>query len=421
MTQDPVVKNALKWIEESNNWIVSFYKEFIPIKAISPSKGENGELNRAIFFEKKLGEWGFPTLRYDARDEKGFTRPNLVVSIPGRTNRRLWIVVHLDTVSISREDAWIIKDPFEPELIGERIYGRGVEDNGQSIVASLLALRALKKHGITPYYSINIALVSDEEEGSKYGIQHLINLGLFNKEDMVIVPDWGSPDGMKIEIAEKGIYWIKVTVNGKASHGSLPHKGINAHRLAAKMITVVDSRFREIFCEKNEIFEPPFSTLEPTRCLENQNDINTVPGRHVFFYDARILPPRDKADLDTLFHSVSKQLKEESSFPESIIIPDPLVTWEYVECMTAAPPTPADAPVVKLLAHTLSSLRGKSPSLVGIGGGTCASYFRKAGIPAVAWSTIEETAHSTNENVLLGNVINDAKVFLMCMIPRSDY
>jgi len=51
------------------------------------------------------------------------------------------------------------------------------------------------------------------------------------------------------------------------------------------------------------------------------------------------------------------------------------------------------------------------PKVGGIGGGTCAAFFRRIDIPAVVWSTIEETAHQLNEYAKIENMLNDAKTF----------
>ena len=48
---------------------------------------------------------------------------------------------------------------------------------------------------------------------------------------------------------------------------------------------------------------------------------------------------------------------------------------------------------------------------MGIGGGTVAAFFRRAGLPAVVWSKIEDTCHQPNEYTTVENMIGDAKVF----------
>jgi succinyl-diaminopimelate desuccinylase len=84
---------------------------------------------------------------------------------------------------------------------------------------------------------------------------------------------------------------------------------------------------------------------------------------------------------------------------------------EIVHKTIAPKPTPANARIVTMLEQALIQVRGKKPTIGGIGGGTCAAYFREANIPAVVWGTAEETAHQPNEYTIIENLVNDAKIF----------
>jgi succinyl-diaminopimelate desuccinylase len=48
---------------------------------------------------------------------------------------------------------------------------------------------------------------------------------------------------------------------------------------------------------------------------------------------------------------------------------------------------------------------------MGIGGGTVAAFFRKAGLQAAVWITMPDSAHQPNEYCLIKNIMTDAKVF----------
>jgi succinyl-diaminopimelate desuccinylase len=52
-----------------------------------------------------------------------------------------------------------------------------------------------------------------------------------------------------------------------------------------------------------------------------------------------------------------------------------------------------------------------TPIVGGIGGGTCAAYFREVGLPAVVWSTIDEVAHQPDEYTKIENLISDTKTY----------
>jgi succinyl-diaminopimelate desuccinylase len=66
---------------------------------------------------------------------------------------------------------------------------------------------------------------------------------------------------------------------------------------------------------------------------------------------------------------------------------------------------------VQAITRAMKELRKKRPKPMGIGGGTVAAYFRRAGFPAAVWSTMAETAHSPDEYCLIENILDDAKIF----------
>jgi succinyl-diaminopimelate desuccinylase len=64
-----------------------------------------------------------------------------------------------------------------------------------------------------------------------------------------------------------------------------------------------------------------------------------------------------------------------------------------------------------MLKEAVKETRQKEVRVGGIGGGTCAGSFRRIGIPAVVWATLDELAHQPNEYAKIENMVNDAKVF----------
>jgi succinyl-diaminopimelate desuccinylase len=81
-------------------------------------------------------------------------------------------------------------------------------------------------------------------------------------------------------------------------------------------------------------------------------------------------------------------------------------------------PTPADAPLVKLLSKVVKEVYGVETRPIGIGGGTVGAYLRNAGIDSVVWSRMDDTAHQPNEYTLLANILGDAKVMALLMLQE---
>lgn len=376
-------------------------KRLITIRSISPESGGIGEKDKADELCRILEELGYNDYkRFDVLDKSSVTRSNIVLTV-GNGDQTFWIIPHIDTVPVGDASLWT-KPPFDTTVEGDRIYGRGTSDNGQAIFLSLLILKNLDRANLK--YRLGFAFVADEEMGSVYGIQHLLEKNLFKEKDLIVVPDAGTSDGLQIEIAEKSILWVKFKITGKQYHASMPYMAINANRASMKFFNRLDEGLHSKFDSTDAIFSPPVSTFEPTRHDRNVDNINTIPGTEIQYLDCRILP---KYDLDMVVDFIDQTIRDFQRDSKAKI------TYDFAQREQAPIPTRIDAPVVVELKRAIKKLRGSEPSAVGIGGGTCAAFFRRKGFDAVVWSTtIPEVAHQADEYVLISHILMDRDVIL---------
>lgn len=405
-------ENVYGEVENLKGAMLETLAEMIKIPAISPNYGYEGEYDKAEKLLELIKDWPFDKIeRYDAPDEraKNGVRPNILAYYYGKDHdesSRLWVLSHLDVVPPGDLEKWTITDPFTPLIKDDKIYGRGSEDNGQSIVSSLYAVKALMNLGLRPKKTVVLAFVSDEETGSEKGLKWLMgnHSELFRKDDLVIVPDGGNVDGSFIEVAEKSILWLRIKVVGKQVHASMPQKGMNAHRIALNLAYKLDKAFHEKYNAKDELFEPAISTFEPTMASNPADSPNIVPGEHTFIFDCRVLPNYKIDDILADAHNIAEELKKE--FQDENL---PEIHFEVLQRLDAPMPTDPNSKVVQSLKEALINLRGTNPKIGGIGGGTFAAHFRKLGIPAVVWATLDEMAHQPNEYAKISNIVEDAK------------
>jgi succinyl-diaminopimelate desuccinylase len=401
-------------IDASADYVVHVQKRIVPAVALAPENGGTGERQKAAVVEDELRSMGVEEIETieapDGRLAEG-GRTNLIATIRGReSSRAFWIMSHLDVVPVGDEKKWS-SPPWEARVDGDRIYGRGTEDNGQGIASALVLARALRRAGVTPDLDVKLLFIADEETGSGYGIQYLLKeKSLFRKDDLVVVPDGGEPDGSMIEIAEKSILWTRFTVTGKQTHASTPERGVNAHRAGAALIVLLD-KLHEVFDARDPVFEPPISTFEPTKKEANVPNVNTIPGEDVFYVDARILPGYRLAEVKARMRAYADEVEGRYSVK---------VSMEHQQEVEAPEPTRADSPVVKALEAATAEVLGVKARPMGIGGGTVAAYLRREGIPAAVWASMDETMHAPDEYVKISNVLGDARVFAhICLAGRT--
>ena len=77
------------------------------------------------------------------------------------------------------------------------------------------------------------------------------------------------------------------------THASTPEKGINALLVGSELLVFLSEQLRGRFPSRNPLFDPERSTFEPTKRLANVENVNTIPGEDVTFFDVRLLPEYD--------------------------------------------------------------------------------------------------------------------------------
>lgn len=406
-----MLKDVFKRIEESRDLIIDIQRELTKRVAIGPENGGEGEYEKVEHAKEILNKLNpdeiYEIKAPDRRVKIGY-RPNLIARWnKDSKERNLWIIAHSDIVPEGDRSLWT-GDPYEIRVSGDKIIGRGVEDNQHAFVSFFIALKAiLEEDRSLLKRPVSIAFVADEETGSRYGLRYLLEkYDLFKKEDLIVVPDGGNEEGTMIEIAEKSMLWLKFDVYGIQCHASTPNKGKNSLYAAAKLIMEL-TRLRDIFNKEDTLFSPPYSTFEPTKIEKNVENINTIPGKDTFYMDSRILPCYSLDDVLREVENIIKDVEKDTG-----VRIEKSISYR----LDSPNPTPRDSLIVKMLEEAIEKIKGKKAEIKGIGGGTVAAFLREKGLPAVVWSTTTDTAHKPDEFCLISNIIDDAKImaYLMC-------
>ena len=411
-------EKIFSWIENSAGMAVELETELTKRPAISPDSGGEGEFDKCIFLEEWLKNHGITQLeRFDSPDDraKGGIRPNLIATIPGVSEKkeRLWVMSHIDVVPPGEEKLWD-SDPWSIVISkdekGLRLTGRGAEDDQQGLISSVLASLSFVKQGIVPERTIKLLFAADEETGSAFGIDWLVknHRGLFKEYDIILVPDGGDKKGEHIEIAEKKILWIQFTTMGKQSHGSRPDLGINAFLASSDLALSLHNELSKRFADRDPLFDPDYSTFQPTKKEANVPNINTIPGDDIFCMDMRILP---RYSVDSVLAEIDRI--------KTVIETKYRVTVEYnINQLMESKPTEAGSPIVIKLSKAIIEVYGVNPKPVGVGGGTMAAFLRNIGIDCAVWTKSEMSLHQPNEYVLMDNILGDAKVMALLAMEK---
>jgi len=156
-------------------------------------------------------------------------------------------------------------DPFTPVVKDGVLYGRGAVDSKGTMVAMLMAAKAVVDSGQARSGPIYFMSDSDGEDGFR-GAALMADLGIIDRIGTMWSAEATSNQG--VEIAYPGISTWKITAIGKTAHPTEPEHGINAVTKMAKLVEAVDKGRLELPKGDSKWFEPRVTT----------NGIRTRPG-----------------------------------------------------------------------------------------------------------------------------------------------
>jgi acetylornithine deacetylase len=207
--------------------VIGILKDLVAINSVNPDlvHGAEGESAIAEFCAAFLRERGFEVTRL----EETPGRPSIVGRFKGQGGgKSLMFNGHIDTVSLAGYSG----NPLEPEIIGDRIFGRGAFDMKSGVAAMLNAAAQASQRGLAG--DLLVACVADEEYASRGTAEVLRHFGA----DAAIVTE---PSHLEVTLSHKGFVWFDITVIGRAAHGSRPELGIDAIAKSGHFLVALES------------------------------------------------------------------------------------------------------------------------------------------------------------------------------------
>jgi len=241
-------------IEATREDLIALTRDLIAIPTLNPP----GENYAAIcdYLDNRLTRAGFETTWVRAQDAPGdserYPRWNLIARHEGgRPGPCVHFNSHTDVVEVGQ--GWT-RDPFNADIEGDRIYGRGACDMKGGLAASIIAAEAfIAEH---PGYagSIEISGTADEESGGYGGVAYLAEQGWFapDRVQHVIIPEPLNKD--RICLGHRGGWWAEIETKGEIAHGSMPflgdcavrHMGAVLHAFEETLFPAMASRWTEM-------------------------------------------------------------------------------------------------------------------------------------------------------------------------------
>lgn len=270
-----------------------------------------------------------------ARDPQ---RPNLVARLPGRGQApAILFQGHVDVVTTAGQQ-WT-RDPFAGQVADGWVWGRGALDMKAGVAMMLTALLRGRAEGLTPPGDVVLAVLADEENFGDYGARFLVEqhpevfagvryaIGEFGGFTLYA----GGKRFYPIQVAEKQVCIMRLTVRGEGGHGSLPVRGgamarlgwalarLDRQRLPVHVTPVVrdmlggmagalggmqrlllslmlnpafTNRILDRLGEKSRMFDALLHNTASPTVIHASDKVNVIPAEVVVELDCRLLPGR---------------------------------------------------------------------------------------------------------------------------------
>ena len=346
MTENPAASGV-----GAHDEVATLASDLIRIDTTNPGDHSGpGERKAAEHVAALLAEVGLePTVL-----ESHPGRASVVTRIAGEDSSRPALLIHghLDVVPADAAD-WQVH-PFSGEISDGCVWGRGAVDMKDMDAMILAVVRQRLREGRRPPRDVVLAFLADEEAGGTYGARWLVDNhpGLFEGVTEAIgeVGGFSATIGGQrmylIQVAEKGMAWMRLTARGRAGHGSMLNSDnavtelaeavarIGRHSWPVRLTPAVRAFLTEAYAALGMDFSDngcrdaveklgPISRLVGATLTNTANPtmlaagykVNVIPQAATAQVDGRFLPGREEdflAELDGLLAEMDAAGSEET-------------------------------------------------------------------------------------------------------------
>ncbi|MBD3192366.1 MAG: ArgE/DapE family deacylase [Candidatus Heimdallarchaeota archaeon] len=389
MTPSSVIDTYIDHIDDE--LIIEITKKIVAMDSQNPP-GKTVDI--AKYLAKLCKKLGFTTKIIPIDEDR-----HNILAYFGKGNRDIVLSGHLDTVPIGDASKWDFPPMGMTEKNG-RLYGRGTADMKGAVATLIGVMAALKQSNCELTHRIVFAGTADEEVGM-YGAELLKEKGIMKQADGLIIPE---ATALRVGIAEKGPYWVRVKVKGKAAHGSMPEVGKNAIEGACFALPYL----------KQLLPETEHELLGKSTCnigtINGGAKINVVPEECSLECDYRLVPGVDQQEFQQGLHQQIQALSREHECDFS---------YEITHKVPALS-TPPNEPLVQGFLEWANKIAAVPKEPIGLTYGTdAAALIPPKEIPFIIFGPGSPSViHQTNECVAISELIDTTKIIGAVLIDN---
>ncbi len=397
------------YLERHEADLVAFLQKLIRLRTVNPPGENYGPITTML--AGALRDLGLQTRRVPIpRSLQRRTQPELLdyprYNVLGFWNTRAKKTVHFnahyDVVPVS--GSWRHGEAFNPVVEKGWIYGRGTADMKGAIASIVFAIRALRATGVRPNFNVEISFTADEETDSMLGAGWVADHGRL-RADYAVVGEGG--EGNAVCCGHNGVVWLNVHVQGRAAHGSMPEKGVNALEKMSALVLALDGYKRRL--ARRTFRTPDGRHMRPTLNLGGVfaagegGKVNTVPAAASFTIDRRVLPVED-------IHTAEREL---TAFLKTAAkkIPQCRITIEKISDNYSCYHAPTQPLFAAMRASVARVRRRPAKFMVSTGFNDMHFFAKVLKIPTLGYGPGGLDYHAVDERARVKDLVDSAKIY----------
>ena len=339
--------------------------------------------------------------------------PNIVASFEGGAGPGPHLVLngHIDVFPVEDTSVWS-RDPWSGEIADGSVWGRGVIDMKCGTAAITRAFAYLHDVADRLKGRLTLTCVSDEETVGPWGARWLVaNRGDDVLGDCLLSAEATGPHA--IYFAERGVFWLTITIKTPGGHGTYGHTTPSASRIGAALIhdleeieqiegrlsdnvaAILDRAGASIDVSHGRgaagiLNKVTLNVAQVNAGIKN----NMIPSRCELVLDVRLPIGLTKADVLPAIEEIVTR------YPDARI--------EHGEVLDPNWCDP-DHPLVAILQKNAQALTGVRPDPIVCLGMTDARLWRYAGVPAFTYGSTTEGTAGIDEHVAIDDYLHVVK------------
>lgn len=321
----------------------------------------------------------------------------------GSTKPLVAFAGHTDVVPTGDESQWQYP-PFNAEIVGDMLYGRGAADMKGSLAAMIVAAEEYVKANPNHSGTIAFLITSDEEAAAKDGTTKVVDALMARGElidyCMVGEPSSSQTLGDIVKNGRRGSITGNLYIQGIQGHVAYPHLADNPVHKAAPFLT----ELTQYQWDKGNEFFPPTS-LQIANIQAGTGSNNVIPGELYVQFNLRYCT---EVTDEIIKNKVAEMLQKYG------------LTYRIEWNLSGNPFLTKPNKLVKAVVGSLEQIVGITPKLDTGGGTSDARFIALMGSEVVELGPLNATIHKVNECVSVTDLVTLGDVYKQMLVNLLD-